>query len=524
MATALIFLGALLVLGWGFYRAKPYGQAGILSWLQSVALLLPWLVLFGLPLLGLFPNLAVVLFLVVASVVLYITLGNRLRLMAQQEGVAYSPDAANDAARSPSTLSQKPPQVSPESSQGGQHSPTDPPTDTRSEQERLAPGQPELASSEDNRDDKISSEDLAEIRLIFGIDTFFATETVPYQGGAIFKGNLRGSNAAETHRILSEQLSERVGDRYRLFLLDGPEDKPVVIVLPTGSSDPPQSSRTQWLFSLVLLAATTATSLETAGILQGFDFFNEPGHFSESWPIAISIILVLLAHETGHWLQARQYGVRLGPPFFIPAWQIGSFGALTRFESVLPNRSVLFDISVAGPVMGGALSLSFLVAGLFLSHQGSAFQIPSQFFQGSVLVGTLSQAVMGPALQQPLVDIHPLTIVGWLGLVITAINVMPAGQLDGGRIIQAIYGRKIARRATIITLIVLAIATLANPLALYWAIVILFLQRDLERPSLDELTEPNDARATIALFVLFLTAAVLLPMPPRLAEIIGIGG
>ena len=101
---------------------------------------------------------------------------------------------------------------------------------------------------------------------------------------------------------------------------------------------------------------------------------------------------------------------------------------------------------------------------------------------------------------------------------------MPAGQLDGGRIVQAIYGRKTAGRTTIATVIVLGIASFANPLALYWAVVILFLQRDLERPSLNELTEPDDARAALALLALFLMIATLLPITPALAGRLGIGG
>jgi membrane-associated protease RseP (regulator of RpoE activity) len=100
---------------------------------------------------------------------------------------------------------------------------------------------------------------------------------------------------------------------------------------------------------------------------------------------------------------------------------------------------------------------------------------------------------------------------------------MPAGQLDGGRIVQAIYGRKTAGRTTIATLIVLAIAALANPLALYWAIVILFLQRDLERPSLDEISEPDDARAALGLLALFLMVVMLVPFTPSLAGRLGIG-
>lgn len=165
-----------------------------------------------------------------------------------------------------------------------------------------------------------------------------------------------------------------------------------------------------------------------------------------------------------------------------------------------------------------------LIVGLLLSKPGSFFQVPTEFFQGSILVGTLARVVLGDAVQAAIVDVHPLVILGWLGLVITAINLMPAGQLDGGRIVQAIYGRKTAGRTTVATLIVLGLAALVNPLSLYWAIVILFLQRDLERPALNELSEPDDARAALGILILFLMAATLLPLTPSLAGRLGIGG
>jgi membrane-associated protease RseP (regulator of RpoE activity) len=256
----------------------------------------------------------------------------------------------------------------------------------------------------------------------------------------------------------------------------------------------------------------------------GFDFLSELSRYAEVLPIASGILAVLGAHEIAHRVMAKRYQIRLSPPFFIPTWQIGSFGALMRFESVLPNRSVLFDIAFVGPAVGGVVALGLLMTGLLLSHPGSLFQIPAEFFQGSILVGTLARVVLGTAVQQPLVDVHPLVLIGWLGLVITALNLMPAGQLDGGRIVQSIYGRKVAGRTTVATLIVLGLASLVNPLALYWAILILFLQRDLERPALNELSEPNDARAALGLLMLFLMAATLLPLTPSLAGRLGIGG
>jgi membrane-associated protease RseP (regulator of RpoE activity) len=274
----------------------------------------------------------------------------------------------------------------------------------------------------------------------------------------------------------------------------------------------------------VLAIATVLTCLETAGLLQSFDLFADWSKLGQALPIALGLLLILGVHELGHRVVARRLGIRLGPPFFIPALQLGSFGSITRFASLLPNRKALFDIAVAGPLAGGLLSFTILILGLSLSHQGSVFQIPSEFFQGSILVGTLARVVLGTTLQQSLVDVHPLVIVGWIGLVITAINLMPAGQLDGGRIVQSIYGRKTAGRATVATLVLLGLVSLTNPLALYWAVLILFLQRELERPALEDLSEPDDARAALGLLVLFLMAATLLPLTPGLAGRLGIGG
>jgi membrane-associated protease RseP (regulator of RpoE activity) len=456
---------------------------------------------FGLFAAGIYLNLAGVLLLIVASTAVYIFLGNRLRAAGQ--------DAILRAKAT-------------EKLAGNSTTPEPNATDDGSVKAAEILTRPEVMP--------IPDEDLNAIRGIFGIDTFFATESIPYQDGVIFKGNLRGE-PEQVYNRLNAALQERLGvseaapqqPRYRLFLVENVDGRPVVIVLPSRN-DPRPSTVGQKIFALVLFLATIATSLETAGILQGFDFFTTPVRFPEALPIELGIFAVLAAHEIGHRVLAQRYQVRLSPPFFLPTLQIGAFGAITRFESLLPNRTALFDIAVAGPVAGGVVSLLMLLTGLILSHPGSMYQVPSQFFQGSILVGALSKVVLGSAVNQTLVDVHPLTIIGWLGLVITAINLMPAGQLDGGRVVQAIYGRKTAGRTTLATTIVLAIASLANPLALYWAVVILFLQRDLERPSMNELTEPNDARAALGLLALFLMIATLLPLTPALAGRLGIGG
>lgn len=499
--TFVILLVALGILFWGFQRARPYGKLGILAWLQSVVLMVPWLLFFGLFSLGIYLNLAGILFLLVGSTAIYIFLGRQLRVSGQDELLRQKV-----AERLRFGSAQRP----------GEENPSTPLND-----QAFAAQTGDMPSVVSSEPIGIPAEDLNQIKEIFGIDTYFLTETLPYQEGAIFKGNLRG-DPDRSYDKLSERLKERLGDRYRLFLVMGPDNRPIAIVLPQ-SQDPKPLTLGQKALAVSLGLATLATSMEAGGIFQGFDWFSEWSKWPEALPIALGLWVILLAHELGHRWIAKKYQIRLSLPFFLPTWQVGSFGAITRFESILPNRSVLFDIAFAGPAAGGLLSLFLLILGLSLSHPGSLFQLPSQFFQGSVLVGTLARGILGDVLQNSLVDVHPLTLVGWLGLVLSAINLMPAGQLDGGRMVQAIYGRKIAGITTVATLIVLGFASFVTPLALYWAIVILVLQRDLERPSLNEITEPNDARAAFALLALFLMIATLMPLTPSLAGRLGIG-
>ncbi len=510
MIAALLLIAAIGILAWGFVQAKPYGTPGILAWLQTVVLMAPWLLFFGFSALGIYLNLAGILLLVVSSAGLYIYLGKRLRVSGQAE-LAEKRAAAlmSDVAESSKTVES--------GSSDSEHK-----ADPDAEKEAGAVNEAQVSKKkEDEALPPIPPEDLTVIEGIFGIDTFFKTKTIPFAEGAIFKGNLRGK-PDETARVLNEKLSEKLGDRYQAFLLVDPEDKPVVLVQPSDYG-PKLTSLRQKILAGVLAAATFATCIETAGILQSFDVFQSPERWPEALPIAIGIALVLVAHEIGHRVVAKRLDVKLSPPFFLPAFQLGAFGSLMRFESILPNRSVLFDVSFAGPAAGGLLSFAFLFLGLVLSHPGSLFQLPAEFFQGSILVGTLARTVLGDSLQGDLVDVHPLLVVGWIGLIITAINVMPAGQLDGGRVVQAIYGRKTLVRATAVTLVLLSIVGLFNPIALYWAVLIVFLQRQPERPCQDDLTEPDDARAALALLSLFLMLLVLLPLTPSLAGRLGIG-
>lgn len=178
---------------------------------------------------------------------------------------------------------------------------------------------------------------------------------------------------------MNQKLEKTFQDKYRLFLVESPEEKPVVVILPK-TNDPETTTLAQKNLALILVIGTILTSLEAASLLQGFDLFSDFGRYGEAIPLTIGLWAVLLAHEIGHRVIANHYNIRLSIPFFLPTWQIGSFGAITRFESLLPNRTALFDIAFAGPATAGIISFLLLICGLTLSHAGSLFQCQQNSF------------------------------------------------------------------------------------------------------------------------------------------------
>ncbi|ELS33805.1 MULTISPECIES: site-2 protease family protein [Pseudanabaena] len=497
----------LALLGWGYFRSRKFGKLGLLSWLQFVALMAPWLIYFGLFVLGVFINFTTLLFLLLGSTIAYVAISNQLRKIVSEEK---------------SAIEQK-------LKQGIEVTGSDRPNS----QDNLANDLPvktpiALAMSQGKNQLKLfkslPAEDMKLIQGIFGIETYYVTETIPYQEGAIFKGNLRGEPDV-VHDRLTKSLHDRLGDRYNLFLVEGQDRKPVVIVLPSRVSNVDNNTIPQRLLILVLIFANGYTALNLGALVGGIPVVQSPQEYLIGLPFALGIGAILGLRELAMRLMAKKYKVTMSLPFLLPSSQLGSFGAFSRISSPLPNRVALFDIAIAPALVSGLVSLILLLVGLRLSAIGmGSIDIPSQIFQASVLAGTLAKLFLGNALQDSFISIHPLVVLGWLGSVITALNLMPAGQLDGGRIVQSVYGRRTASWTTVLTLIFLVIATVINPLALYWGGIILILLRDLERPMLNELSELDGDREALGIVALFWMLITLLPITASVADRLGIGG
>lgn len=233
---------------------------------------------------------------------------------------------------------------------------------------------------------------------------------------------------------------------------------------------------------------------------------------------SLAILSILVAHETGHYVASRKYGVPSSLPYFIPfpLPPFGTLGAVIRTKGTIPNRQALFDIGSWGPLCGLALAIPAVVVGFFLSKVVDVSQGAEQTMSlgNSPLLSLLQWICLGNLPPGTDVVFHPLAYAGWVGLFITSLNLLPVGQLDGGHIIYALFGR---RSKIIFRLTLLAISLICLIYNLGWLllVIILFFIGFKHPPPLDDLT-PLDWRRKVVgalVFVIFFTAFMPIPFP-----------
>jgi membrane-associated protease RseP (regulator of RpoE activity) len=266
----------------------------------------------------------------------------------------------------------------------------------------------------------------------------------------------RGDSIIFVGRLLSEpeatyrDLSDRLRPYGYTPVLRRQGDSDVVVaqrglVRPWRGSNP--------LVHLGLLAATVLTTLFAGAtfaradalgalsqLVNGGNFLPLVKALSAGAPFAATLLLILGVHEMGHYVAARIHGVQVTLPYFIPAplLGLGTFGAFIAMKSPVQNRKALFDVGLAGPIAGFVVAVPLMVAGLLLSQvvpAGDGGRLGL-----SILVDWLVDLVK-PHGAGFAVQLHPIAIAAWFGLLITGFNLIPVGQLDGGHVAYAILGR-----------------------------------------------------------------------------------
>lgn len=337
----------------------------------------------------------------------------------------------------------------------------------------------------------------------------FAIEDWQAQDGMV---RFRGRLLVEPDAAMS-LLSQRMAPFGYVPMIQSPEEITLIRLQPATLERTATTWR-GWPLNLMLFLATVLTTLFVGAIMEGAQPLADPWSVFLGVPFSASLLLILGFHELGHYLVARAYGVHVSLPYFIPLPlpPMGTMGAIIRMRSPIPNRKVLFDIGIAGPLSGLLLAVPVLTIGLMLSPVKAVSGVVLQ--EGNSLAYFfLKWLIKGPIPEGSDVMLHPMALAGWLGFFVTLLNLMPLSQLDGGHILYAVLGRGY-RKFVWVFLGVLVLLYLVSRWEGWLVWVVLSVALGLKHPPpLDDLTPLDGRRRVLALIALGLLVVLLTPRP-----------
>jgi membrane-associated protease RseP (regulator of RpoE activity) len=289
---------------------------------------------------------------------------------------------------------------------------------------------------------------------------------------------------------------------------------------PAGRANP--------LVNLVLFVTTVLTTLLAGTMVLGGvppgELWADPARVVVGLPFAASLLLVLGIHELGHYAMGRRHGMPVTLPYFIPVppvppFLLGTLGAVIRLQGVARDRRALFDMAVAGPLAGLVAAVPLYAVGLRLSRlvripaapEGEGAYVQ---FGDALLPKLVERLVVGPLPAGQDILLHPVGVAAWFGFFVTALNLIPAGQLDGGHIAYALFGRRHALVSRLAVAGLVAIAIVFHSLNwLVWAVLIVAVMGIRHGPTMDDITPLDGRRRALGLAALLLLVLLLPPVP-----------
>lgn len=268
------------------------------------------------------------------------------------------------------------------------------------------------------------------------------------------------------------------------------------------------------IINIILLLATIFTTLLVGSLNRGGNPFV---HFKDLFlgiPFSLSIILILGSHELGHYLVARRYGVDASLPYFLPVPHplVGTMGAFIRIKSIIPNRNALIKVGAAGPIVGFIVAIPITILGLRFSTLKAITETKEGISLGSsILFNLLSRIFFANIPEGYDLLLHPAAFAGWLGFFVTALNLIPVGQFDGGHIAYAVLG-KYRRFLTIIVVALMVILGFSWPGWFFWAVLAILLGLRHPKPQ-DDITPLGTKEKILALIALLILILTFMPVP-----------
>jgi membrane-associated protease RseP (regulator of RpoE activity) len=384
----------------------------------------------------------------------------------------------------------------------------------------------------------IEAEEEVQLRDCFPWSVYFL-QNIEYRPQAVIcRGQLR-MDAAEAYERIKENIQEKFSDRFILIFQEGFNGKPFFVLVPNpqlAKNNPhAQEKLTRPGLALIMLFTTLLTTTFVGMQVAGSkieQLQSQPTIFFKGLPYALALMTILGLHELGHYFTSRRYKIRSTLPYFIPMpLFLGTFGAFIQIRSPIPNRKALFDVGIAGPFTGFVATLPLLIWGLahseIVSNTTQLGLLSGQSLnalnpQYSILVALIAKMVLGAKLTaNSVISLHPVAVAGVFGLIITALNLMPVGQLDGGHIIHAMFGQRNALVIAQIARLLLLLVSLIQPEFFLWAIIVLFIPL-IDEPALNDVTELDSKRDFWGLAAMALLVLIILPLPDVLARMLNV--
>jgi membrane-associated protease RseP (regulator of RpoE activity) len=380
----------------------------------------------------------------------------------------------------------------------------------------------------------IDKEEEAALQNCFPWSVYYL-QNVEYRPQALIcRGQLRTSPEV-AYQTICENVEAQFGDRFLVVFQEGLNGKPFFALVPNPQAQAkPERSLMRPGLAIGLLIATLFTTTLAGGIIAGItdeQLQNTPSLLATGLPYALALMAILGVHEFSHYLAARSYHIRATLPYFIPVppagfFPFGTFGAFIQMRSPVPNRKALFDVGLAGPIGGFVVTLPLLLWGLAhstptpLSEDSSLLNFSSFSPFNSLLLTLLSKLALGDELTATsALELHPVAVAGCLGLVVTALNLMPVGQLDGGHVVHAMFGQRVgAVIGQVSRLLVLALSFKVQEYLL-WAILLFFIPV-VDEPALNDVSDLDDRRDLLGLLALSLLVIIVLPAPQTVTQVL----
>jgi membrane-associated protease RseP (regulator of RpoE activity) len=408
-------------------------------------------------------------------------------------------------------------------------------TPEKKEETSLNPGSEEDKTTTDTKIRPINVQEEKSLRDCFPWGVYYLQQ-LDYRPQAILcRGKLQTAPEMAYERI-KDNVENVFGDRFLVLFQESLQGQPFFALIPNPVTESQPETTSEplsrpWI-ALALLVMTIFTTTLIGAEMSGVtskELQADPMVLSQGLPYALGIISILGIHELSHYLTAIYYKVRTTLPYFIPIpFFLGTFGAFIQMKSPVPHRRALFDVAIAGPLGGLVIALPLLYWGLSqssvvpISSQGTLIQFQALDPRFSVLLSLISKLALGATLKPGMaLDLHPLAIAGYIGIIVTALNLMPFGQLDGGHIIHAMLGQQVAIIVGQMTRIVVVILAFIRRDFFLWAIILLLMPVS-DQPALNDVTELDNRRDFLGIFAMVILVSILLPLPKVVAAWLGI--